>query len=336
MIADSISFCGRLCFNGEWVGFSQMKPVNVIIGRNNVGKSQLLDLVRFACDGKTPKNGWRFRFSGVLDRETLARTFEFNRSGAPLQGEYWRDHGALFEGKEVVWATDTQGNVTEVHFPNFLNHSVYGVESTKARETFVMASLRDVRHWAKGKSFRRLLADRDIKTEEPANELNLSPDGSGSTNIIRRYIVTSHSQFPRDIIQKNVLDALNQIFGDDGRFKEIQVKHHDEPQGDQSSGHWEIFLGEAGKGLISLSKSGSGLKTVILVLLNLIVIPEIEKKKKSSYFFAFEELENNLHPALLRRLLRYIEDYAVGTDAKIFLTTHSSAALDYFGVSKNA
>lgn len=92
--------------------------------------------------------------------------------------------------------------------------------------------------------------------------------------------------------------------------------------------------------MIPLSKSGSGLKTVFLVLLNLLVIPKIpnpqEHKNKSQFTFAFEELENNLHPALLRRLFQYLEDYAVNEKAKIFLTTHSSIALDLFGVSKHA
>ncbi|MDH4186060.1 MAG: hypothetical protein OEV08_03600, partial [Nitrospira sp.] len=47
-------------------------------------------------------------------------------------------------------------------------------------------------------------------------------------------------------------------------------------------------------------------------------------------------LENNLHPALLRRLFQYLENYAVTEKATIFLTTHSSTALDLFGLSKNA
>jgi predicted ATP-dependent endonuclease of OLD family len=95
-------------------------------------------------------------------------------------------------------------------------------------------------------------------------------------------------------------------------------------------------LGENKKGLIPLSNSGSGLKTVFLVLLNLLVIPEIMGKPKSEFTFAFEELENNLHPALIRRLFQYLEAYAVKEKATIFLTTHSSTALDLFGVSKNA
>jgi len=100
--------------------------------------------------------------------------------------------------------------------------------------------------------------------------------------------------------------------------------------------HWEVYLGEDKKGLIPLSKSGSGLKTILLVLLNLLVVPKIENRDKSDFVFAFEELENNLHPALLRRLFQYMEKYAIGEKAHIFLTTHSSTALDFFGVSKNA
>ena len=78
------------------------------------------------------------------------------------------------------------------------------------------------------------------------------------------------------------------------------------------------------------------MKTIILVLLNLLVVPEIEGKPKTKFTFAFEELENNLHPALLRRLLQFIESYALKEQATIFLSTHSSTALDLFGISKNA
>ena len=89
-------------------------------------------------------------------------------------------------------------------------------------------------------------------------------------------------------------------------------------------------ISEKTKGLISLSRSGSGLKTIILVLLNLLVVPKIKNAGESLFTFAFEELENNLHPALLRRLFQYLENYVVNKKATIFLTTHSSIALDFF------
>ena len=158
----------------------------------------------------------------------------------------------------------------------------------------------------------------------------------GATNIIRRYIHTANPNYPRDLIQQDLLHGLNEIFGKDSHFTEIQAKLHDDGTQGKPKGDWEIYLGEEKKGLIQLSNSGSGLKTIILALLNLLVIPKIEGKNKNTYTFAFEELENNLHPALLRRLFLYLEEYAIREKSTIFLTTHSSTALDFFGGSKNA
>ena len=45
MNIDSMHFKGHLCFKKEWAGFDTIKPINVIIGRNNSGKSHLLTLV---------------------------------------------------------------------------------------------------------------------------------------------------------------------------------------------------------------------------------------------------------------------------------------------------
>jgi len=45
MNIDSVKFKGYRCFKNDWAGFEAIKPINVIIGRNNSGKSHLLDLV---------------------------------------------------------------------------------------------------------------------------------------------------------------------------------------------------------------------------------------------------------------------------------------------------
>jgi hypothetical protein len=240
-------------------------------------------------------------------------------------------------GASLSWELDNAMSASnEVFTTNFDPASRYGDASTDARLEKVRNVLQTVTHRLNGTNFRRLLADRDIRPETPGVKLALGPDGHGASNIIRRFILTSNSQFPREIIQRDLLAALNTIFGGDGRFTEIQVKVHDEAGPVNSEGHWEVFLGEERKGLVPLSNSGSGLKTVLLVLLNLLVVPVIEGKPKPYFTFAFEELENNLHPALLRRLLQYLESYAVREKAAVFLTTHSSTALDLFGLSPNA
>jgi len=337
MIAESVKFRGHRCFKTEWAGFDTIKPVNVIVGRNNSGKSHILDLVAALCESKFYRKGWQIRCRGVLDEASLRPHFPQNTSEGELRGNHWDQHGAQLVGKEVVWEANEQAQITSVTFivPSDLE-SRFGGESTKARIEKLRSILITAQHHFTGKTFRRLLADRDIRPETANSGLALSPNGSGATNIVRRYIVSSSPKLPRELIQVQVLTALKQIFNTDGDFSEIQVKTHDE----QESGHplesWEIFLGEQKKGLIALSQSGSGLKTVILVLLNLLVIPNVEQIPKSSYIFAFEELENNLHPAFLRRLFQYLEEYALREKATVFLTTHSSVALDLFGLSANA
>jgi hypothetical protein len=259
--------------------------------------------------------------------------FREDCSNGDLGGNFWEEHGRLVIGKTISWELDSGGNAKNLCFADgFSYESEYGARSTKARFLALEALVQNATNRLSGCFFQRLLADRDIRPEEASKELKLSPDGTGATNIIRRYIVTASPRFPREVIQRDLLAALNKIFGGDGHFDEIQIKIHDE----QAKPLWEIFLGEEKKGLISLSNSGSGLKTVLLVLLNLLVVRRIEEKPVSKCVFAFEELENNLHPALLRRLFRFLEEYAIREDTTIFLTTHSSTALDLFGVSENA
>lgn len=52
-------------------------------------------------------------------------------------------------------------------------------------------------------------------------------------------------------------------------------------------------------------------------------------KELANYIFLFEELENNLHPSLERRVLKYIDEISQ-KGAIIFLTTHSNTVLDSF------
>ena len=343
MKADSIYFKGHSCFKKDWAGLDTIKPINVIIGRNNSGKSHLLDLVGALCDGKLFDRGWDYRCRGVLDEDSLKRVFSENTSAGALGGNHWHDHGRYFVNTEMTWEV-IENEVSNVKFPDdfdigwglitYNRRHLFSEHSVDARRSNIYEILSNVTHRLNGMSLRRLLADRDIKTEPPAIRLALGPDGQGATNIIRRFIISE--KLPREVIQEELLTALNSIFGSDGQFSEIEVQVHDETQEETIKDHWEVYLGEATKGLIPLSKSGSGLKTVFLVLLNLLVVPKIEEKDKSLFTFAFEELENNLHPALLRRLFQYLDNYAVKEKATIFLTTHSSVALDFFGVSDNA
>ncbi|PKN48130.1 MAG: hypothetical protein CVU59_00175 [Deltaproteobacteria bacterium HGW-Deltaproteobacteria-17] len=332
MYIDSIQYLGYHCFKDSLSELKYIKPINVIIGRNNSGKSYYLRFIELLCIRNTVPNVDCI-CSGVLDERTLKDRFPENTYGGPLTSEHWSNYGRHFVGKRIFWDIRRDGTVANINLDTLpLNR--YGHEQYIEIKNIIENIARHSKHFLSGTNFRWLLADRDIRPEIDANDPQLLPDGTGATSIINRYVNTIG--FRRELIQQDLLFALDDIFGKDGRFIEITARKHALASPINPPGSWEIILGEQGKELYSLSESGSGLKTIILVLLNLLVIPEMEKKEKSSYVFAFEELENNLHPALFRRLLEYLEEYVTREKAIIFLTTHSSVALDFFGTSNSA
>ena len=338
MPIKSMKIRGYRCFDTEWAGFDEYKPVNVIIGRNNVGKSQLLDLVNLACKGwqRTNEPTYDFQLRGYLTEQDLTNRFARNTSGGDLNGNHWEHHGIKFIDIPFLWERSKHVSVQNVQIDDSYIPPQDGrqidTDLTDARVKRLGDALASLPTPLSGRTFRHLLADRDIQSEPATNGVVLLPNGVGATNVIRRHITSSLMR--RELVQDVLLAALNEVFGADGYFTEIQTRQHD--SAGAADMPWEIYLGQRHKGLVPLSGSGSGLKTVILVLLHLLVMPENDGKTANESIYAFEELENNLHPALLRRLLAYIERFAVERETNVFLTTHSNVALDILGSSENA
>ena len=126
-----------------------------------------------------------------------------------------------------------------------------------------------------GKIFKKLNAERDIKPETEKQDnvggLNVYEDGNGATNIIQLFV--NNVNLPSDLIEEKLLDELNKIIEPDSSFNRIVVQRL------HSVSLWEIFLEEEQKGRIALSKSGSGLKTILLVLIFILLIPHKENKE---------------------------------------------------------
>jgi hypothetical protein len=178
------------------------------------------------------------------------------------------------------------------------------------------------------RAFKRVAAERDVRPEADANTLTFESSGAGVTNFIQNYL--NKEKLPSELVKLDLLRDLNRIFQPDGTFSDIIVQQLE-------TGQWEVFLDEERKGRVALSHSGSGIKTVLIVLALVHLVPHFEKRKlEGNYICAFQELENNLHPALLRRLLAFLADLATQNDVPIFLTTHSSATIDLFARNDHA
>lgn len=330
MIANAFYAESFSCFTASPIGFDAFTPITVVIGKNNTGKSKLLDFVQTLCECKIDTT---LRTHGVvmLDEQSLRSIFSENTRGGELgsYSNHWADHGMHLVGCEMSWQSDSTGRAI-VTIPSERHHGNKQVQ--KVRESYLSNGLRGIATPFTKKHFRRILADRDIRTEPPSYETKVAPDGTGATNTVRRFLTSSELDEP--LVRVKLLQGMQQIFGSDAVFNRIEIKQHDSK--DNLDSLWEIFFEEPGKGLVPLGQSGSGLKTVLLVLLNLIVMPAVENKSPSDYIFAFEELENNLHPSLLRRLFDFITEYVSHEKCYLLLTTHSSVALDYFGTHEQA
>ena len=320
------------CFGNLEQGFDEIKPINLIIGRNNSGKSTLLDLIELVVGGGEAipfvyyHKGQKPEIiaEAPLTEEEVELVFRKGVSGGGIPGRYHWDFGKQFVGTKIRW--DISAPVKNRYIA-ILDHNINEVIENNPNSKGYISNLADRKNNPfSGKVFRRISAERNIIPEPYDPNLQVAKDGRGLTNIIQNFI--NKAGLSSDLVEVNLLRDLNNIFIPDAKFTDIVCQQLDDNS-------WEIYLEEDGKGRIPLSQSGSGLKTIIQVLVYLHLIPVHLGKDLSKFIFGFEELENNLHPALLRRLLSYIYSQAKLSKCMFFLTTHSNVEIDLFSKDKD-
>ena len=83
MVIDiSIKVKSYKCFRNEEQGFEKIYPINIIIGKNNSGKSSLIDLIKYLTSPATgvmkipPEEGWyiiKFNITENVVEEAIAK-----------------------------------------------------------------------------------------------------------------------------------------------------------------------------------------------------------------------------------------------------------------------
>lgn len=320
---SAISFSGYKCFKGgksiPW--FSQF---NAVIGRNNSGKSSFIDIIHSLCNPEFRANNAKnleITLKYIIDSR---KYFDINHYAYGSTGFALPYFGIHFMNKEIsVHVNLNQNNLGRVYVNS------YDIDSEALSDEQCSLIMKDdvVIDPFKNSVFRCIASERDINPEpffSESEQTGIDSNGGGTT----RYVcsILNNKNKNDAIIQDDLLNAFNEILGADGHYKNIKAK---QDNGD----NWEIVLEDDNRNQYPISKLGSGLKTILLVLLNLIAIPNDYEDK--DMVFAFEELENNLHPALEKRLYSYIFKYAEEHDYMIFLTTHSPIAIDLFSREKS-
>ena len=314
---------------------SDIQRINVFIGKNNSGKSSLIDVLGCVYDVNAFVAA-RQRISSIeidvpMQRQHIDSVFSgYSQIGNYRNAEqFWGKHrdsppARISVGYRVVmrdnycWEYKRSDDESAEKLSRLISTQMYDMIVGKISKD------------AKTFAFRRLSAERNIIPEAEEEKTWLDANGNGASNLISLYI--NRDGYDEKVIEEILLDALNKIMFPDSVFQAIRVQQIKE--GDNLL--WEVFLQEEGRERYALSQSGSGLKTIILLLLNLLVIPKTKKYSNSKIVFGFEELENNLHPHLQRRTFEYIYNFALKNDIFVFLTTHSHIAINAFYGKKEA
>lgn len=329
MQVTGIKVKGYKSFSEEYAEMDSFENINIFIGRNNSGKSSCLDMIECITDAEVYKARELSKECDIqvrckLSESDVRAVFPDNVSGGGIKARNHFEFGRNYIGEEM-W------------FQLGVELSNYDYENEKFKYSYVQSdekfSKKYIGYWKnfekrKVKGFseceiRRINAERNIVPEVELDHERISDTGDGASNLVRKFL--NYSNYDENLIQKKLLNALNAIVKPDAEFNNIKIQQV-EGIGDIE---WEIFL-EDNDIRYALSKMGSGLKTIILVLLNLLVIPETDAYKNKKIIYLFEELENNLHPALQRRLYDYLYDYSIRNDVIFFITTHSHIAINAF------
>lgn len=315
-------------------GIPVIRPITLLIGRNNSGKSSLLDLFETACKDKGT-GGFEFRGGGHNGHSPLlwlsyrpteqvltavgANAKSLNRLS--YRADSWHQYAEYWDGKTIYWTRDASARtISDLAIDVHIEEDVLRVDhqGSGVRGTAKSIVLQVVKTLA-GMRFVRLAAEKNIQPEADSADPKIAEDGSGVTTLIRHFANKANRDPSR--VTEVLLRELNEIMRPDSEFRDLLVRQLEDDR-------WEVYLNEERKGLVPLSQSGSGLKTVPLVLSHLHL--SANQSKLENYIFGFEELENNLHPALQRRLFSYLREFALQNGCHFVLTTHSNVVVDLF------
>ena len=323
----SVAFRNAACFpNNQTLSFNE--KISLITGPNNSGKTFALSEIKNAFNVGTfsDSNANPICLETVLlsmgDVEEVAEQMNLDPQAYQLLVNRELTFPALESSilRTTLFQQDHFGNAKQLleslSLPIGTQKKIYAEIITRIVESHI-----DQFRTTLSKTEIRELNTQRIITASSGMAMSFSQN---SATELSRFLATNEKG-DETILSVTILNALNEILGEES-FSEIIPKEN-------NSGAWEITLFDQRRHRTPLSQCGTGLHTIILVLLALYAP---QKDPNNHCLFLFDELENNLHPAIVRRLYQHIINFSKNNDAHFVITSHSPIAINVFGQEANS
>lgn len=324
----------------SYIGFDKLENLNILVGQNNIGKSTLLQSIEMLISedvtNRELSTDTMLEFGFCPTETEIKNVFREDMSG----GEIGINHftfGAKYINEYISFEYQPIKAIgkEQITLSNIPGIPQTQITSYKRIDNFNYLANNYLNNKIRRLKLIKLSADRNLVPEIQNSNRTVSEDGTGATNLLRQYLNVAN--LPNEVVENDILNALNQIMKPETHFERIMCQEIETTDGPNSK--WEVQLvNENGK--IPISNSGSGLKTILLVLIKLF----LETRETTNYnfeplltntVFIFEELENNLHPAIQRNLFEFLYQWAKENNSQIFLTTHSTVPINMFSGRDN-
>ena len=324
----------------SYIGFDKLENLNILVGQNNIGKSTLLQSIEMLISENVTNlelsTDTMLEFGFCPTEKEIEDSFAMNQFGFDVN-YYMLEYGKKYTDKYMTFEfqpieTNIRENILLSNIPE-ISENDFDIATTYNQ--FKNLGSKYILNHIRPLKLIKLSADRNLVPEVQNSNRRVAEDGTGATNLLRQYLNVAN--LPNEIVDKDILNALNQIMKPENHFERIMCQEIETT--DDASSKWEVQLvNENGK--IPISSSGSGLRTILLVLIKLFLETrenenDVLENSLNNTVFIFEELENNLHPAIQRNLFEFLYQWVRKNNSQIFLTTHSTVPINMFSGRDN-
>ncbi len=301
-----------------------LKPIPQILligGKNNNGKTSILEALFLAFDQLEPAMLWRhFRWRGLakVDAtslfESIYHNFELNR---PIKFKYTlnkKKQEVIYRFHRATSQSFVENKITDKEFSSFSNESqnlynrivITGLSENKKVLEILLIQTQDGTYLDFGKDMG--IGENMEKAIELIKQFNQNTRVgfiSGVEFIAAKENAKNYDQLAKARKTEKILEALQILEPKLSSLSTIQM-------GKNSVIHGDV---EGLKSLIPLPLMGEGINRLMSILLS---ISNLENG-----ILLIDELENGFHCSLLPKVMKVIAEHAQSNKTQVIATTHS-------------